>query len=191
MELVVIWAYYDESGEYYRAGNLINMTMGGCIGPLDRWRDFDKAWKGALDDEGLSCFHMTDFDAWKPPFDFKLADGSRDKEKHNAVGHAIQQGWAKSGQRLNLVFAKQRHLSETQIKKLRWLYDYGEAAGRVKSDTYKFASDVRPLQAADIIAYEVGRARRSGHSERYPYRRLVEGARARNIDFEVHWKVRS
>jgi hypothetical protein len=33
----MIWAYYDESGEYDKSGNLLNMTIGGCMSTADRW----------------------------------------------------------------------------------------------------------------------------------------------------------
>lgn len=82
--ILVVWAYYDESGEY-EGGKLINMSVGGCVSHLDRWRAFEAEWRAALADEGLNAFHMTDFEAWAPPFDFKLPDGSRDKSRHNRL----------------------------------------------------------------------------------------------------------
>jgi hypothetical protein len=82
--------YYDESGEYEQGtGNLLNMSMGGCVAPLDRWKPFGEAWNAALAGEGLTSFHMTDFEAWKAPFDFKMPDGSRDKEKHNRLLNSL------------------------------------------------------------------------------------------------------
>src|SRR6266566_1768654 len=62
--VLMIWGYYDESGEYDAAGNLVNMTVGGCFAPLDKWRDFEPQWNEALAREGLNAFHMTDFEAW-------------------------------------------------------------------------------------------------------------------------------
>jgi hypothetical protein len=94
--IMSVWVQYDESGEYDANGNLLNMTVGGCVTRLDRWRQFDGEWTQALLDEGMPpsasgkpCFHMTDFEAWQPPFDFKLPDGSRDKAKHNRLLNAL------------------------------------------------------------------------------------------------------
>jgi hypothetical protein len=39
--------------------------------------------------EGLTHFHMTDFEAWKPPFDFTLPNGGRDKERHNRLLNSL------------------------------------------------------------------------------------------------------
>lgn len=85
----MVWVYYDESGEYDPDGKLVNMSMGGCIATLDHWQQFDTRWNTALAAEGLAEFHMTDFEAWRGPFDFKLPDGSRDKEKHNRVLNSL------------------------------------------------------------------------------------------------------
>jgi hypothetical protein len=85
----MIWGYYDESGEYDAGGKLLNMTIGACFAPLERWQSFDAEWLKALEDEGLTYFHMTDFEAWKPPFDFKVSDGSRDKAKHNRLLNSL------------------------------------------------------------------------------------------------------
>lgn len=88
-KVIMTWAYYDESGEYDRQGNLLRMTVGGCMAPLVKWESFETAWKDALMREGLEAFHMTDFEAWKGPFDFKLPDGSRDKERHNHLLNSL------------------------------------------------------------------------------------------------------
>src|SRR5262245_19017299 len=66
------------------------MSIGGCYATVDEWRVFDGEWRKACLDEGLvkdgrPYFHMTDFEAWKPPFDFRLPDGKRDHEKHKRV----------------------------------------------------------------------------------------------------------
>src|ERR1700683_174352 len=84
-----MWGYYDESGEYDCRGNLLNMTIGGCFSSLDRWLKFDSEWHQVLADHGLTYFHMTDFEAWKSPFDFMLDGGRRDQAKHNRPLNAL------------------------------------------------------------------------------------------------------
>ena len=227
-----MWGYYDESGEYDANGTLTNMTIGGLFAPLDRWRAFDSAWQKALADEGLTYFHMTDFEAWKPPFDFKLIDGNRDREKHNRLLNALLDtvlnhvdgfygfgavsmfdpakppkthknlmedcigGAIKSAvldvadfyqEPLCLVFGKQEHFPEFQITKYVDFYDYGGAKGRIKCLSMADPKDVRPLQGADIFAYEMARAQRSGRPERYPFQRLVDGAKARDLRMVMMW----
>ena len=83
--LFVVQAYYDESGEYDRTGRLLAMSMGGCISSLSKWDGFEQAWNAVLRSEGLEWFHMADFEAWQAPFDFRLADGTRDNERHRRL----------------------------------------------------------------------------------------------------------
>jgi hypothetical protein len=81
----MVSVYYDESGEYGPRGKLLNMSIGGCVASDEEWQAFNKAWQSTLEAEGLTQFHMTDFERWTHPFDFKLPDGSRDIERHNRL----------------------------------------------------------------------------------------------------------
>jgi hypothetical protein len=38
----MVWVYYDESGEYDGGGNLLNMSVAGCLASLDRWEAFQQ-----------------------------------------------------------------------------------------------------------------------------------------------------
>ena len=239
--IMSVWLKYDESGEYDAAGNLLNMTIGCCVTRLDRWQQFDLEWTQALIDEGIPpaesgkpCFHMTDFEAWQPPFDFKLPDGSRDKARHNrllntlldimlrhiegfhgygavsqfdpavnfgpmthhalmndcmngAIKHAVLDIWDFYQEPLNLVFAKQKHVPEHLIAGYLNVYDWGPAEGRVKSHATARPMDVPGLQAADLSAYEMGRAQRENRPERYPFKRLVDGAKERGLRMTIYW----
>jgi len=225
-----VWGYYDESGRYDRAGNLVNMTLGGCVSVLGKWQELERAWKAVLDREGLDAFHMTDFEAWQPPFDFKLPDGSRDHERHKsllnrllglmvdhvegfhafsavsavppganahkhmledcvigAISYAVQETWRTYGRPINLVFAKQTHFGRGGIEKYLWLYNFGDARDRIKGLTQSEPRDVRPLQAADILAYEMCRVQREEAPQRYPARFLIEGAKARSRPATIKW----
>jgi hypothetical protein len=79
------WVYHDESGEYDAKGKLINLTMGCCVSTAEKWRHLEEEWRTVLSDHGVALFHMSDFEAWRPPYDFKRADGERDYEKHNKI----------------------------------------------------------------------------------------------------------
>jgi len=227
----MIWAYYDESGEYDALGNILNMTVGGCVSAKEKWDDFTIAWTALLKAEGLSDFHMAPFQAWKKPFDFKLADGSRDKERHNrimnavldimlkhidafygyaavsaafpereksheilmddcicgAVKDAVLRIWTEQEQPIHLVFGKQNHISADMIERYCEFYDYGEAQGRIRSIEHQETSKVPALQAADVLAYELARVQREGRPKRYPWQRLVDGAKKGGKQFSMTW----
>jgi hypothetical protein len=225
-----MWVYYDESGEYGPDGRLRNMSIGGCAAPLDRWKSFEIAWLKALSDEGLTYFHMTDFEAWVHPFDFALPDGTRDKEKHNrllnallsvmldhvdffggfaagnlissdptmahelaledcvlaAITYAVHDLWEKRERPINRVFGKQRHFSYAKIMKYVELYGWGEGRGRLGSVTVDEPKVLPPLQAADILAYEMAKVQRE-RPVRYPFIRLRDESKARGIPMTLKW----
>lgn len=241
--VMTVWMKFDELGEYDAKGNLVNMTLGGCVTTLEKWRAFDGEWKRALNSElshvpdGKRCFHMTDFEAWVPPFDFTLPNGQRDKERHNRflnrlldimLGHiegfhgfgAISQfapgppGTTSGGlthhammndcvngavkftvldvydfysEPLNLCFAKQEHIPADLIGRYLNVYNYGAAEGRIKTHSFGRPIDIYGLQGADLFAYEMGRAQRTGRPERYPFNRLVEGAKANGLRMTIYW----
>jgi hypothetical protein len=238
--VMAVWMKYDESGEYDAQGNLLNMTLGGCVTTLEKWQALDLEWKQILDSElshvpeDQRCFHMTDFEAWVPPFDFKLPNGERDKEKHNrilnrlldamlrhiegfhgfgavsqfdpsvnfgpmthhklmndcingAVKYAVLDIWDFYREPLSLCFAKQEHIPAELIGRYLNVYDYGPAEGRIKSHCFGRPIDIYGLQAADLFAYEMGRAQRTGRPERYPFNRLVEGAKANGLRMTIYW----
>jgi hypothetical protein len=229
-----IWGYYDESGEYDHSGTLLNMTIGGVFAPLEQWRSFDVRWRATLASEGLDWFHMTEFEKWKPPFDFKHSDGSRDKLKHErllnalldimldhidgfygfgavsmfdpgspalnhanlmedcvaaAIKNAVLDVYDFYKQPLWLVFGKQKHFGEKHIR--QYVETYDVPRGKIKCLSMENPKDVRPLQAADVLAYEMARAQRSGRNERYPFRKLKSGAQVRNLQMNITWTVKS
>ena len=54
-------AYFDESGD---PGDprVKAFAIGGCIARQEQWPHFDRKWNRALADEGISWFHMVDFE---------------------------------------------------------------------------------------------------------------------------------
>ena len=231
--VAMVWVYYDESGEYGPDGALVNMSVAGCVAPLAVWQAFCPAWQAALAAEGLTAFHMTDFEAWKPPFDFRLPDGARDKAKHNrllnslldvmlnhvrrfvafaagcpisaegkrahslavedCIGAAIKDAvlamWPVVGEPLNLVFGEQKHFGYGDVMRYRNFYEWGEAKGRIKTVAMGSPADILPLQAADILAYEMAREQRDGRPRRYPFQRLVDGAEERGLPMTLEWNT--
>ena len=239
--VVMVWAYYDESGEYTQhddPGTLLNMSVGGCIAPLDKWESFDAKWKKALDDEGLSFFHMTDFERWCTPFDFKLPNGSRDQKRHNRIlntlldimldhiewfggfaattvllGRPGEPGKSKSivhgrwlaecigsavrhaavevaefyDEKVHLVFGQQEHVSKVNIQK-NVDFSNKRTGGKIAGLTVSDPKCVRPLQAADIWAYEFSKAQRIFfRPPRYPFKKLLNGVQAKGLKISIEW----
>ena len=228
----MVWVYYDESGEYEPGpgGKLLNMSIGGCVASLTKWEAFAPAWDAALKAEGLSYFHMTEFEAWRPPYDFKLPNGERDNEKHKrllnsliglmlghvecfaafaagnlispdatrahelamedcvlgAVTHAVHDLWDRYQEPINLVFGRQRHFSYAKILKYVDLYDWGEGRGRIKSMSVDDPVNIPQLQAADILAYEMGKEQRAGRARRYPFDTLIRGCIERDLPLTLN-----
>jgi hypothetical protein len=85
--VAMLWGYFDESGYHDRKTNhLKRLSFGGCLASLEAWEGFETEWQTILTQEGIEgAFHMADFEKWVKPFDFKLADGSRDYEKHKRL----------------------------------------------------------------------------------------------------------
>ncbi len=223
--------YYDESGEYDGAGNILNMSMGGVVFSEEGWSAFDQEWRAMLTHEGLAEFHMAHVQAWKAPFDFTLPDGSRDKDRHQrlmnkaldvllayaagfygyaavsaafperersheilmedciggAVKDAVLRVWEEDRSPLHLVFGKQSHISEALIGKYAAFYDYEGAEGRIGKVEHLATASEPGLQAADVIAYEMGRVQREGRPERYPWKVLVEGAKKSGKPCTLTW----
>jgi hypothetical protein len=89
----MVWAYFDETVAHRKVegenGNppqyLPNqLLVGGCVSSLEKWNAFDPAWRQALDDEGVSAFHATDFYNFKKEFEWFTPQGGKDWQRHEA-----------------------------------------------------------------------------------------------------------
>jgi hypothetical protein len=58
--VVVLWAFFDESGEHGVGGALRRLTLGGFMAPWGEIERLCERWRTALDEECLSEFHMKD-----------------------------------------------------------------------------------------------------------------------------------
>jgi hypothetical protein len=231
VKVLAIWGYFDESGEHDPDTNrLLNMSVGGVYAPLANWQALETEWRRVLADEGLESFHMAPFEGWRKQFDFRLANGDRDRRRHDRILNALldlmieyidgfygfgavsqfdpdqqavtdrqllmdcARGVIKSavldaseyyGEPVNLVFASQNRLSLDHLQACRAEYDYRHNA--IGDITMKSAASVAPLQCADIFAYEIARAQRINAPDRYPFRRLCDGAGSKGRTFSVQW----
>jgi hypothetical protein len=51
-------AYFDESGTH---GSSEALVIAGYVASNPQWQEFDYEWKKALEDAGVTHFHMRDF----------------------------------------------------------------------------------------------------------------------------------
>jgi len=193
--ILVLKAFFDESGH---SASSSFVCMGGCIASLEAWSAFEKEWEQKLNEYGITCFHMTDFESnwgefkgWEnEPAKHKacLADlvnimndhidlyigTSENVEDHKlspppkvdpyfnclmtCIDHIASYVSDLPGdQRLETVFADHPEFG----RRVRQLYPEVRAVsgmyGKLATDTYGFPRDILPLQAADIVAYEINK----------------------------------
>lgn len=67
--VAMIECYFDESYQVDQpTGHAVRLTMGGCIAPAERWRQFSEEWETTIHQFGVGMFHMADFEADKQDF---------------------------------------------------------------------------------------------------------------------------
>lgn len=69
--IAVLWAYFDESGAHGAGGILRRLTLGCAVAPFENWQALEPLWNDVLADAELpNGFHMADFEARVPPYDW-------------------------------------------------------------------------------------------------------------------------
>lgn len=231
--ILMIYAYLDESGEYENR-KLVNMSIGCCVASLENWGKFETCLAEAMAVAGLrDCeFHMSDFEAWRAPFNFLLPSGARDHDRHKRLMNAILESmlgnierfagftvfgfvspdsgvahaksieecinsavssvfrdlWEHYQQPVNLIFDRQKHFCLAHIEKMFDAYQLGFGEKRFGSLVFEDSSRIKPLQAADLLAYEMSKVQREDRQDRYPFLKLQEGCRQRNLPLTLSWK---
>ncbi len=96
------------------------------------------------------------------------------REKHRKLDGAVGRHAGHSNDdALALVYAKHPEYSRETIE--RHFGDIGRGDPRLRTCTVQEQMDVPPLQAADLVAYEMSHAQRGDGQERYPFLRLKAG----------------
>jgi hypothetical protein len=198
--LLILDGFFDESGTH-DASNTISVA--GYLSTPDRWCDFNREWKAALDEYGLEFFHMTDFVAHREIYEHwsETERGERiarligiiNRNVVASVGFALPlrdyySTFSKSAKRYSggpyglaatsCFMDASRAIEPTgSDAKIAYIFEggvkgkgqvmkafdrsYEDAEVRKKhrllSLGYKDKRDFRPLQAADILAYELYR----------------------------------
>jgi hypothetical protein len=201
---MMFWAYFDESGWHSKrsGGGLRKLTIGGCLAEEASWRRLSIDWAAALERRNIELFHMVDFEARRPPFDTWTEPERRDRlntlldmigeTKAHCYGftNIIRESdnTAKIYERcvydtfleLNMnveefhVFFAHHPEYGRQVELLNKMVSDGMRQ-QIKSCSIAKPIDIQPLQAADIVAYEICREERDEfRRRRYPLNRLSE-----------------
>ncbi len=209
--MLMLRAYFDESGDPTNPGAHA-FSVGGCMAPLEYWEAFETEWRQALDDEGLSWFHMTDFENYRREFsgwderrhrDFlqrlltiidrsvqvhvgaakilcsDIADPDWPTTYRNTYYNCVQvcvhgalreASYLPPEEKVRLVFAHHPQISPVVLEACNEALR--EGFSRLGSITQARVREVLPLQAADLVAYELNKAVSDPSRKRFPYEQL-------------------
>jgi hypothetical protein len=200
--VLMLWAYVDESGEHAPDGSLRKHTIGGCIASCESWQRLSQRWSSALVTMYLPCFHMAHFEARRPPYSSWtdeerksrlntlleiLGEPGRDcfgftnvmrphdttSSMYERCAHDLLLELAMFDDDFAVVFAHHPEFARHN-ELLGRLQEFGMGE-KIRSCTVARPIDVCPLQAADVIAYEVSRFERDVPIvRRYPLQRIQE-----------------
>jgi hypothetical protein len=89
----MVWAYFDETvvhlkveGQDGQPAQYLprELIVGGCVGSLEKWKEFEPKWRQALKDENVNTFHAKDFYAFRREFEWYTPEGEKNWERHSA-----------------------------------------------------------------------------------------------------------
>jgi hypothetical protein len=193
-EVMMLWAWFDESGTH-EGGELRRLTIGGWIAPLDAWTAFSEEWRDALRAAGATAFHgrefrhgRGEFEGWdevrrrdlmgpllevigrhvRRGFGFSAHAPMDLNDAYIAAGVSCFSRLANQYPGTEVVFAKNEEFKASK------LYDFMNIYDTLAGFTLREPKDFPPLQAADLLAYEVQRLKGPEDKGRYPLRRLKE-----------------
>jgi Protein of unknown function (DUF3800) len=78
-EVWMLWGFFDESGQDADGGNLLQLSIGGCIAEFEAWEHFSMEWAAFLERWNLAYFRMSKFENYAG--DFKHWDRNNDNDK--------------------------------------------------------------------------------------------------------------
>lgn len=85
--LPMVWAYFDETVVHEKVdGKLVptHLLIAGGVSTLDKWKPLEEKWRQALSDEGVSCFHGSEFYHFRREFAWYTPQGEKDYPRHAA-----------------------------------------------------------------------------------------------------------
>jgi hypothetical protein len=198
--IVMLWAFFDESGWHPTGGKLAKLTVAGCIASFETWEVLSMNWADAIAKMGIGCFHMTDFEARVSPYE-SWTDTERKSRLNsllNIIGeakpaccgftnlarpcdttetiykrcaHDVLLGLGLYEEEFAIVFAHHPEFAAySPLHEMLMQYGYGK---QIRSVAIGYPIDWCPLQTADIVAFELRcEEREELRPQRYPLRRL-------------------
>lgn len=198
----MLWAFFDESGWHPTGGPLAKLTVGGCIAEFGAWEALSMNWADAITKMGIDCFHMTDFEAGEKPYKdwTKTEKQTRLNVLLNIIGeikptccsftnlarpndttesiykrcaHDVLLELGLYEDEFAVVFAHHPEFGAySPLHQMLMQWGYGRS---IKNVTIGYPKDLCPLQAADLVAFELRcQERDEVRPMRYPLRRLHE-----------------
>ena len=182
----MLQGFFDESGHHARGRDqrLLQLTIGGCIAPVDTWESFAKEWKALLDRHAISWFHRNDYaneaihgrivdEAFKIVMDHQLSCyGSTifipEEHRPDKPKHVLQKMYEDCA--VDMIWHSARHAEavagqidlvfarhgDFSLERLeRQFGDLRAVDRQLHSVRQAEPQNCMPLQAADFVAYEV------------------------------------
>jgi hypothetical protein len=169
----MLWAYFDESGWHPNGGALAKLTVGGCIASFETWEALSLNWASAIENMGIPYFHMTDFEARQRPYENWTREGEETVDVYKRCAHDVLLELGLYEDEFAIVFA--HHPEFAAYSPLHQMLMQWGAGKQIKNVTIGQPLDLCPLQAADIVAYEIRcQEREELRPMRYPMKRLHE-----------------
>jgi hypothetical protein len=165
--VVMLWAYFDESGEHDPGGRLTRLTVGGLIAPLTAWQAFEAEWDATLAKRNLREFHRREFGpegieefvkVIARHVDFVVGFSAAEGNTYGAyekglVDCLVQVANVSQTDKISLVFAKH---SEFQPPDVRGYFNIVNCGSAQLGDlVFSDPKDRSPLQAADLVAHSL------------------------------------
>jgi len=199
----MLWAFFDESGWHAprdAGGHLRKLTVGGCVASFESWECLSLYWSSALTAMQLPSFHMAAFEARQTPYNDWTEDERKNRldtlltiiggpERHcysftniarrddttssiyERCAHDVLFELSMFDEEFAVVFAHHPEFGR-HTKLLDLMLKYG-IGGKIRSCSVALPIDTCPLQAADLVAYEMNKEERDTLvSRRYPLLRL-------------------
>jgi hypothetical protein len=177
--IAMLWGYFDESGEHDPSGELLALTIGGLIAPLDAWQAFDQEWDAALAARGLREFHRRQFRAegideflkiiarrvgLALSFSAAARGSTSDAYERGLIDCLVQVANASKAEKVSLMFAMHPEFPVEHIQRYFQIVNWGGGGAQLSRLMFGDPRDTPPLQAADLVAHalrsDVGTTRR-------------------------------
>jgi hypothetical protein len=87
--VAMVWAYFDETVVHEQVdGKLIptHLLIAGGASTLEKWKSLEGKWRQALSDEGVSCFHGSEFYHFRKEFEWYTPEGKNVQRQRFPVG---------------------------------------------------------------------------------------------------------